>query len=705
MAMTHDYLEYLDEQIGISPASSQEELQAAQTISDLMKQHDVETEIEEFDARTFSKVGPAVILTLLFLGAFLLAIGSGAVTVVGLLLVVATMAVLVLRYLGTDVLSGIGGTSRSQNVVAHHAAEGELAAKGNRPIVVVAHYDSPHESFLNSSAISKYVPVLKKYSPYLALCIALCAFIRILVFIPAPVRRVISWIGFIAAIPLLLIAVGVFAERFSPCTLGANNNKSGVAAMLGVLENVCPTGKAPVTHRPHVTPALAAAPVPPAPEPVLGVRHGKDVVESLGILPETCEIDYIDRTPADSPEEIQEEPEGSQTAPLNVPNEPETTADLEEARSHAASATASATASVPVVEDEEPADSDGPEAAFDPGATQPVPVVADDSRSATPDDSDWGKTTYAPSISDVARRASLFDLPDPSEASSDPFAEDPNVTRVAPSQGRRVNMAQKLAQNNENNAHRIRTSNSVPTIDSDPLAPPAVEPLDTLSGSREVEPAEKKHRFRIFGNKHGNDDNDDWDDDSNGWKGGATTRSGLRMVDGDEDEPLAEASNEDELRDAVLSMSDDELISHDIWFVALGASSIDHAGMKAFLGKHRSSIRGAFLINLDCVGAGSLTALNREGLLNVRRADRRLLRLLSGTASDLHIPLMQKELDWGTTDATPAMRQSVRAITIVGMGENGMPALSKTADDSIENVDADQAASVAALVTEMIRRS
>ncbi|MGL5172795.1 MAG: hypothetical protein ACRC75_03005, partial [Olsenella sp.] len=175
MAMTHDYLEYLDEQIGISPASSQEELQAAQTISDLMKQHDVETEIEEFDARTFSKVGPAVILTLLFLGAFFLAIGSGAVTVVGLLLVVATMAVLVLRYLGTDVLSGIGGTSRSQNVVAHHAAEGELAAKGNRPIVVVAHYDSPHESFLNSSAISPYVPQLKKYSPYLALCIALCA--------------------------------------------------------------------------------------------------------------------------------------------------------------------------------------------------------------------------------------------------------------------------------------------------------------------------------------------------------------------------------------------------------------------------------------------------------------------------------------------------------------------------------------------------
>ena len=31
MAMTHDYLDYLEDQIGISPANSQEELQAAQT--------------------------------------------------------------------------------------------------------------------------------------------------------------------------------------------------------------------------------------------------------------------------------------------------------------------------------------------------------------------------------------------------------------------------------------------------------------------------------------------------------------------------------------------------------------------------------------------------------------------------------------------------------------------------------------------------
>jgi len=173
----------------------------------------------------------------------------------------------------------------------------------------------------------------------------------------------------------------------------------------------------------------------------------------------------------------------------------------------------------------------------------------------------------------------------------------------------------------------------------------------------------------------------------------------------DGDDPSDGAVDDDELRDAVLSMADDELISHDIWFVALGASNIDHAGMKAFLGKHRAAIRGAFLINLDCVGAGNLSALSREGLLNVRRADRRLMRLLSGTASDLHIPLTQVSYDQGTTDATSAMKQSVRAITLVGIGDTGMPALSHTAADTLENVDADQAALVAELVTEMIRRS
>ena len=165
------------------------------------------------------------------------------------------------------------------------------------------------------------------------------------------------------------------------------------------------------------------------------------------------------------------------------------------------------------------------------------------------------------------------------------------------------------------------------------------------------------------------------------------------------------APTDEDLRDAVLAMNDDALLCHDIWFVGLGASSLGHAGMKAFLAQHRKQIRGAFVINIDAVGAGELTVFTREGIINSRRADRRMVRSLARTAADLHIGLAQAEHEWGSTDATPSMRAHVRSITITGVDPSGMKALSGTPADVIERVNPAQAAQVAALVTEMIRRS
>ena len=161
---------------------------------------------------------------------------------------------------------------------------------------------------------------------------------------------------------------------------------------------------------------------------------------------------------------------------------------------------------------------------------------------------------------------------------------------------------------------------------------------------------------------------------------------------------------QEELRDTILSMSDDELLAHDIWFVALGASELNHAGMMAFLRENRSKIRGAFMVNLSCIGAGALNMLTHEGLLNTRRTDRRVLRMLTNIADDLHIPLERSNHAWEETDATPAMRRSVRALTIMGL-ENGVPALSHTADDTADAIDPGQASDVAAMVTELIRRA
>ena len=44
---------------------------------------------------------------------------------------------------GPPRVSRLGKTGVSQNVIAYHKASGPLASPRNRPVVVVAHYDSP----------------------------------------------------------------------------------------------------------------------------------------------------------------------------------------------------------------------------------------------------------------------------------------------------------------------------------------------------------------------------------------------------------------------------------------------------------------------------------------------------------------------------------------------------------------------------------
>ena len=242
MAMTHDYMDYLNEKVGICPAGSQEELQAADTIADLMRQHDVEPSIEEFDAKSFGGTVTALLYALMFVGIVLGGIGVSVLTVIGLVLADGPAALFILKYLGHDFISPLGPTTRSQNVVAFHKACGPNVIKGNRPIVIVAHYDSPHENVLRTSPVAPYIPLIWRVSKYCVLVVGVCMLFQPLAFLPEVFRRLMWVIGILAALPLAVLGVAGVLEHFSDCTDGANDNKSGVAAMLGVLENVRPSG-------------------------------------------------------------------------------------------------------------------------------------------------------------------------------------------------------------------------------------------------------------------------------------------------------------------------------------------------------------------------------------------------------------------------------------------------------------------------------
>ena len=830
MAMTHDYLDHLNESFDISPANSQEELQAAQVISELMEQHGLEATIEDFDAPKLSRAVPAVISVVSLVGMVLAGVGALPLTLLGLVLAAIPAALSVMRLFGHTPSFGFGPRAQSQNVVAVHRATGPLVTKGSRTIVVCAHYDSPRENFLYSSPVANYLPLVTRLSVPCSFVVAACAILQILLFLPA-VLRVIVWIvGVLAAVPAVVVAVGTIAGMFAPCTDGANDNKSGVAAMLGVLENVRPSG---VTPKPR--PAVPAREIPVVPEVDEGgetadvtdaeepveseaaveseeyfeseerfeVEEGLEVEETFGseedLEPEealeTEERLEVEATAEDEdalepaetfgiddvldPAEIVEldalgEPEAAGEPEVSGEPEMGTGQIAEDTEGEDAEASEVNEADEPVevgdVAVDEPEPEPAPASAVSGGAReaeassvrhgaevlrslQILPpsceieyvgldaeassaasratdscdetIVAEgvrelqdasDADSTLPtgrarrprstSDADASRGVFRTRLSSVARRASLFDLPDPSGNEVDPL----DTTGASP----RASVTAGQAATPE----PLETI-TAPEDDEDAPTPDKASPLRAFFDR-------VRERFAGFGKGGDQADDDESDDDEADegrvWRGGAAVRGGLRLVDdvdvfdgtaADEqldgvfadDDFVETVPDDDQLRDEVLSLADDALIAHDIWFVALGGSSLDHAGMRSFLSRHRPEIRGCFVINLDCVGAGQLTLLKNEGLEGTRRADRRVSRMLSNAAADLHIELATEPHDWEDTDATPAMRSSLRSVTIMGVGENGLPALSRTPEDLEENVDGDKAAQVAALVTEVIRRS
>lgn len=284
----------------------------------------------------------------------------------------------------------------------------------------------------------------------------------------------------------------------------------------------------------------------------------------------------------------------------------------------------------------------------------------------------------------VASRTSLFDLPDPSAQTNDPFAtaQGPEPT-------------------------------SAPVAAPMPISSGA-QPLETISApaSTGVKP-QKRGLGGLFGRKKKNEQDsmsdwlgveddydakksgrgigswDNFEDDDDGWKGGATSSDG--------------ASAEDMLS-AVASMGDDELLGHDIWFVATGASDCDGAGMRAFLASHRDKLRGVFFINLESIGAGRLSVVTVEGEQQLLKGDRRIMNLVNKVCKSFHVDCGAFEMPYAKTDAYAALEASRRALTIAGV-DGPRLACAYTEDDLPYNVNPTNIATVSEVVTEVIRRS
>ena len=120
--------------------------------------------------------------------------------------------------------------------------------------------------------------------------------------------------------------------------------------------------------------------------------------------------------------------------------------------------------------------------------------------------------------------------------------------------------------------------------------------------------------------------------------------------------------------------------------MALGSELAQNAGMRAFLEAHESELRGAFIIDLDALGAGDLTMIEREGYLKPAKASSRMKRYIRKASQASGVKIANGSMMWEESAASFAAKHGQQAMHLVGM-DGAKPALYGQVDDTIENID------------------
>lgn len=206
-------------------------------------------------------------------------------------------------------------------------------------------------------------------------------------------------------------------------------------------------------------------------------------------------------------------------------------------------------------------------------------------------------------------------------------------------------------------------------------------------------------------------------DNRRGWNGGAFSLSRLKRSQNKAEEPTPE---QDEIYDDVIleesqalvednpyTHTDDDAITAEqinrelrklqdfrhpdidteVWFVALGSDQYSHSGITAFLDEHADEMKGAVIINLEALGAGTLSVVDQESeTFKTHRPSSRIKRFVRQASERSGVAYHTTPLTCRETPATIAMARGIQAFTVAGMGD-GNTALYSAENDIVENID------------------
>ena len=182
------------------------------------------------------------------------------------------------------------------------------------------------------------------------------------------------------------------------------------------------------------------------------------------------------------------------------------------------------------------------------------------------------------------------------------------------------------------------------------------------------------------------------------WQGGAYSRVQLGHVDmrsgndTEADTPIVEEPvvSEDEapIAEEIQQIYHfrNPLFNTEIWFVAVGADGASHDGARAFVEEHRDELRGSMIIEIESLGAGSLSVASEEGRIRKAVVSSRVKRYTRNATAATGIAVSSTSLAGTDSIASTLQKAGYQAMHLFG-AEDGRPALKGSADDVVENVD------------------
>ncbi len=143
-------------------------------------------------------------------------------------------------------------------------------------------------------------------------------------------------------------------------------------------------------------------------------------------------------------------------------------------------------------------------------------------------------------------------------------------------------------------------------------------------------------------------------------------------------------------------------IDTEVWFVGLGSEIGSNSGMRAFFDAHKDELEGAIIINLQALGAGRLSLIDKEGVLFPAKPSSRVKRFMRQAAERSKVSYGTAQLLSVETPGSFAIRRGYQAFSIVGV-KDGKPAYYAEKGDVLDNIDVQSLEDASSFVMELLK--